>query len=187
MKIEILHEYIDIWTENGIPTGTSLLKDEAHKKGLFHPTVHIWFYTKKGCILLQQRSKHKETFPSFWDVSVAGHVLSGESILQAAIREVKEEIGLKVSKNDLTQIDIRKNVNRHPNGIIVCEFQHVFLCELLVDVNKLKIQEEEVDGIILMSLDKLNFYSINRNELFKLVPADYTYYTFIIEQVNKLL
>ena len=114
MKIEILHEYIDIWTENGIPTGTSLLKDEAHKKGLFHPTVHIWFYTKKGCILLQQRSKHKETFPSFWDVSVAGHVLSGESILQAAIREVKEEIGLKVSKNDLTQIDIRKNVNRHP-------------------------------------------------------------------------
>ncbi len=55
MKIEILHEYIDIWTENGIPAGTSLLKDVAHKKGLFHPTVHIWFYTKKGCILIKKR------------------------------------------------------------------------------------------------------------------------------------
>ena len=182
-----MQEYIDIWTEKGIPTGTNSLKNEAHIKGLFHPTVHIWFYTKSGCILLQQRSKHKETFPSFWDVSVAGHVLTGESSLDAAIREVKEEIGLDILESNLCQIDIRKNVNKHPNGIIDCEFQHVFLCELLIDVNKLKIQEEEVDAIVLISLDKLNFYSENRNETFKLVPADYTYYSFIIEQVNKVI
>ncbi|WP_347921729.1 NUDIX domain-containing protein [Pontimicrobium sp. SW4] len=182
-----MQEYIDIWTENGIPTGTNCLKDEAHLKGLFHPTVHIWFYTKNGHILLQQRSKHKETFPSFWDVSVAGHILAGESILEAALREIKEEIGLDIIKNNLIQIDIRKNVNVHPNGIKDCEFQHVFLCELLADVNNLKIQEEEVDGITLISLDKLKFYAENRNEAFKLVPADYTYYTFIINQVSKML
>jgi len=182
-----LQEYIDIWSENGQPTGTNCLKDEAHIKGLFHPTAHIWFYTKEGCILLQQRGSNKETFPSYWDVSVAGHVMSGESIVEAAIREIQEEIGLDILKKDLLQIDIRKNVNIHPNGINDCEFQHVFLCELLVNINELKIQEEEVDDIALISLDRLNFYSKNHNETFKLVPADYTYYSFIIEQVNKVI
>lgn len=182
-----MQEYIDIWTENGIPTGTNSLKEEAHMNGLFHPTVHIWFYTKNGSILLQQRSKHKETFPSFWDVSVAGHVLSGESILDAAIREVKEEIGLDILENNLNQIDIRKNINKHPNGIIDCEFQHVFLSELKTDTNNLTIQKEEVDGIKLITLKQLGFYTENRNETFKLVPADYTYYSFIIEQVNKVI
>ena len=182
-----MQEYIDIWTEHGVPTNKSCLKEEAHLKGLFHPTVHIWFYTKSGCILLQQRSRHKDTFPSFWDVSVAGHVLSGESILNAAIREVKEEIGLKILERNLLQIDVRKNVNIHPNGINDYEFQHIFLCELLVDINDLKIQDEEVDDITLISLDKLKFYIENRKETFKLVPADYTYYAFIIEQVNKVI
>ena len=55
-----MEEYIDIWTENGVPTGTQSLKDEAHLKGWFHPTVHIWFYNKKGDILLQQRGKRLE-------------------------------------------------------------------------------------------------------------------------------
>ena len=182
-----MQEHIDIWTENGAPTGANCLKEEAHLKGWFHPTVHIWFYNKKGDILLQQRGKHKETFPSFWDVSVAGHVMTGEKILDAALRETKEEIGLDITKNNLFQIDIRKNVNIHPNGINDCEFQHIFLCELLVDINKLKIQDEEVDGIVLISLSELKFYVENHNETFKLVPADYTYYSFIIDQVNKVL
>lgn len=182
-----MDEYIDIWTENGLPTGNNCLKDEAHAKGLFHPTVHIWFYTSNGDILLQQRGSHKETFPSFWDVSVAGHVLSGESILNAAIREVQEEIGLSISETDLLQIDIRKNINVHPNGINDCEFQHVFLSELKTNIENLTIQKEEVDNITLLSLNKLKFYAQNHNETFKLVPADYTYYHFIINQVSKML
>lgn len=181
-----MQEYIAIWEENGIPTGTHCLKDEAHIKGLFHPTVHIWFYTKNRRILLQQRGKNKETFPSFWDVSVAGHVMSGESILDGALREVKEEIGLDINKKNLLQVDVRKNVNIHPNGIKDREFQHVFICELLADFNDLKIQKEEVDDIALITLDNLKFYAENRNETFKLVPADYSYYTFIIDQVNKM-
>ncbi len=182
-----MQEYIDIWTENGEPTGKNCLKDVAHIKGLFHPTVHVWFYTNNGNILLQQRGSHKETFPCFWDVSVAGHVMSGESIIDAALREVQEEIGLNILEKDLLQIDVRKNINIHPNGINDCEFQHVFLSELKTDIDSLTIQKEEIDGITLISLDKLKFYAENRNETFKLVPADYTYYDFIINQINKML
>ena len=63
----------------------------------------------------------------------------------------------------------------------------MFLCELKTEIENLTIQEEEVEGIELISLDKLKFYSENRNEDFKLVPADYTYYEFIIDQVNQIL
>ena len=182
-----MEEYIDIWSEDGLPTGKYILKDEAHQKGLFHPTVHIWMYTNKSEVLFQQRGSQKETFPGFWDVSVAGHIMTGETIKSAAIREVKEEIGLSINEHQLLAVDIRKNINRHPNGIIDCEFQHVFLCELLVDINTLQIQEEEVDGIQLLSLDEFEYEVNHLDTSFSLVPADYSYYTFVIENVRKLL
>ena len=182
-----MEEYINIWSDEGVPTEEIRLKNEAHLEGLFHPTVHVWMYTRERQLLLQQRGAHKETYPSYWDVSVAGHVMAGERIEDAALREVKEEIGIDILASDLHQVDIRKNVNKHPNGIIDCEFQHVFLCELKHPVDKLIIQEEEVDGITLISLEKLAFEVNHVDTDFQLVPADYSYYFFIIEQINKLI
>ena len=81
-----MDELIDILDSNGDFTGKTAMKSEAHKNGWFHATVHIWFYTTDGKILLQQRGKHKETHPLLWDVSVAGHVGAGEAIETSAIR-----------------------------------------------------------------------------------------------------
>ena len=69
-----MEEWIDLMDTNGNYTGQKVLKSEAHQKGLFHPTAHIWFYTAEGQVLLQQRSETKKTFPLYWDVSVAGHI-----------------------------------------------------------------------------------------------------------------
>ena len=96
-----MDEYLDIWNDIGLPTGKKCLKDEAHQKGWFHPTVHIWFYTDTPSLLLQKRGLSKQTYPGFWDVSVAGHVSAGETILEGALREVKEEIGLDIKQKDL--------------------------------------------------------------------------------------
>lgn len=182
-----MDELLDILDEFGKYTGNSVLKSEAHKKGLFHATVHIWFYTATGEVLFQKRSATKETFPNYWDVSVAGHVLAGETIEDAALREVKEEIGIAILKTDLVKIDIRKNINRHPNGIIDCEFQNVFLCKLDVDLHALKKQDEEVDALCLRSLEEFKYFTANRNETFKLVPADYSYYSFVIDSITNVL
>ena len=88
-----MKEFLDIWDGSGKPIGQICEKSIAHQKGLFHPTVHIWFYTSTPSLLLQKRGSNKETFPNLWDVSVAGHVSSGESIIGGALREIKEEIG----------------------------------------------------------------------------------------------
>jgi len=183
-----MDELLDIRDEFGQPTRKKqTLKSEAHKKGLFHATVHIWFYTATGEVLFQKRSATKETFPNYWDVSVAGHVLADETIKDAALREVKEEIGIAILKTDLVKIDVRKNINRHPNGIIDCEFQNVFLCKLDVALHKLNKQDEEVDALCLRSLEEFTYFTANRNEPFKLVPADYSYYTFVIDSITNVL
>ena len=89
-----MDELVDRLDEEGNYTGQTILKSDAHRQGIFHPTVHIWFYTNQGEILMQRRGEFKDTYPLLWDVSVAGHIGAGEDIYDAALREVKEEIGL---------------------------------------------------------------------------------------------
>jgi isopentenyl-diphosphate delta-isomerase len=182
-----VEEYLDIWNSEGQPTGETCLKDIAHQKGLFHPTVHVWFYTPAPALLLQKRSFLKQTYPEFWDVSVAGHVSAGESILEGALREVKEEIGLDIQEIDLLPIDIRKNINRFENGVIDCEFQHVFLVQLKVDVSKLEIQNNEVDEVRLFTFEELQNCMQQMHPNYNIVPADMSYYQFMMDTVLKFL
>ena len=51
-----MDELIDILTPEGKPTGKSALKSEAHQKGLYHATIHVWLYTNNKKILLQKRA-----------------------------------------------------------------------------------------------------------------------------------
>ena len=182
-----MDEYLDIWDADGQPTGKKCLKDEAHQKGWFHPTVHIWFYTNTPSLLLQKRSLNKQTFPGLWDVSVAGHVIAGESIIDGALREIKEEIGLDIKEIHLMLLDVRKNINRFENGIIDCEFQHVFLAKLDTAVSNLKIQEVEVDAVRLFSFEELQKCRLQNHPKYSIVPADMRYYQFVMDSVLKVL
>ncbi|MDH3796768.1 MAG: NUDIX domain-containing protein, partial [Flavobacteriaceae bacterium] len=108
-----MDEWVDILDENGNATGRTCLKSEAHAKGWFHPCVHIWFYTSNGDILVQQRGANKKTYPLLWDVSVAGHMAAGETSEEAALREVEEEIGLRIKEADLQQVGVYKSLKLH--------------------------------------------------------------------------
>ena len=77
-----MDELIDILTSEGKATGKSALKSEAHHHGWFHATVHIWLFTTDAKVLLQKRGLNKKVFPGLWDISVAGHVGAGETILK---------------------------------------------------------------------------------------------------------
>ena len=108
-----MDELVDRLDEQGNYTGQTILKSDAHRHGIFHPTVHIWFYTNQGEVLIQQRGEFKDTHPLLWDVSVAGHIGAGEDIYDGALREVKEEIGLNIEKEDLTMIGVFKSTQEH--------------------------------------------------------------------------
>ena len=181
-----MDELVDILDSDGNPTGKSVLKSEAHQKGLLHPTVHVWCYTKSGELLFQKRAAAKKTFPSMWDVSVAGHVAAEENIENAAIREVEEEIGLHIQAKDLIKVGVFKSEHQHPNGIIDAEFNHCFLAELKVPLASLQPQEEEVEDLQLISIPTLKqLWKEDRLEGF--VPISKAYWHALFDKLNELL
>lgn len=69
-------------------------RHEIHEKGMIHRAVHVVLIDVRGMILLQKRSLIKDRFPGWWDISVGGHVNPGETYLEAAVREIHEEMGI---------------------------------------------------------------------------------------------
>ena len=182
-----MDELIDILKANGEPTGSTAMKSEAHLKGFFHPTVHIWFYTSNGKILLQKRAENKDTHPGLWDVSVAGHIGAGEEILDSALREIAEEIGLLTSEGELQKIGIFKSVQNHSESLIDCEFHHTFLSELKVPLAHLTKQESEVDDLKLLSIIQFEneLHHPDKSKIY--VPHNQEYYSIILSEIKKLL
>jgi isopentenyl-diphosphate delta-isomerase len=71
---------------------------EVHARGLLHRAIHVLVFNSRGEIFLQKRSMTKDREPGKWDSSSSGHVDSGENYDVCAMRELREEIGLIVSK-----------------------------------------------------------------------------------------
>lgn len=73
-----------------------LPRSEAHKKNIMHRTISILIYNSKGQLILQKRSKNKDTYPGFYTNGAGGHVAKGESYEQTALRELREELNLDI-------------------------------------------------------------------------------------------
>jgi isopentenyl-diphosphate delta-isomerase len=176
-----MDELIDILTPEGKPTQKTALKSEAHKNGWFHATVHIWLFTSEKKILLQKRALTKKVFPGIWDISVAGHIGAGEEILEAAKREIFEEIGLELEVKDLIKIGTRIHQVSHENGIQDNEHHHIFIAELKVPVSALTMQEEEVAGLKLWNLTVLKQTKNLENVL---LPRFHEYYCAVYDKIK---
>jgi len=180
-----MDELLDILDQEGNTTGKTALKSHAHRMGLFHATVHIWFYTKDGKVLLQKRGQNKDTYPLLWDVSVAGHVAAGETIETAALREVEEEIGLKIPANQLHKIGVYKSIQKHHEELIDSEFHHTFISELQVSFKELKKQINEVEALHLLPLNEFSI-AIN-TKINSYVPHHKRYYQTVINEIKRKL
>ena len=181
-----MDELLDILDENGNFTGSTALKSIAHQEGLFHQTVHIWFYTSSGQLLLQQRGKDKDTHPLLWDVSVAGHVAAGEQVEMAALRETEEEIGLLISVADICKVGVFKSVQKHQNRLIDSEFHHTFLSELKVPFETLVPQVSEVALLKLISMDDFSADVLRRGNPKIYVPHAEEYYRAVYDRILDL-
>ena len=140
-----MEELVDVINpETGKKTGEIVTKKEAHQKGIWHSSVHIWFISKDNKkILLQKRCPAKNLFPNMWDISVGGHISSGEEPLTAAKRELSEELGLNPKNyNFIYQTTLKEKFVDH--DILSNEVVYVYLINTDLDLNEITLQKEEV-------------------------------------------
>ncbi len=104
-------EMLDIVDENGEPTGETVERATAHARGIRHRTSHVWLLRKRPDgveVLLQKRSEGKDSFPGCYDISSAGHIPAGMGFKESALRELKEELGLTASEEELNDCGLLK-------------------------------------------------------------------------------
>jgi 8-oxo-dGTP pyrophosphatase MutT (NUDIX family) len=118
----------EIWqefTHSGVPAKTAgrpaVLDNPDLGSGYFVGVAIVWIYRRVGNsieILFQKRSNNVGRYSGFWDVSAGGHINLGETAINAAVRECKEEIGAEIDKNNIEFIvsdtcNVYKNMIRN--------------------------------------------------------------------------
>ncbi|MDD4995559.1 MAG: NUDIX domain-containing protein [Patescibacteria group bacterium] len=87
-------EFLDIVDQNDNVIGTAS-RNEVYEKSLCHRIAHVLIFNEEGKIVLQKRSDKVCFCPGHWSTAVGGHVQTGETYEQAALREYQEELGAK--------------------------------------------------------------------------------------------
>ena len=96
-------EWFDVVDALDHPIGREL-REEVHRRGLFHRAVHVFVLDGDDLMVVQRRSSDKDTAPGLWCSSCSGHLDAGEDYLVATVRELREELGLATSPEALRQI-----------------------------------------------------------------------------------
>jgi isopentenyl-diphosphate delta-isomerase type 1 len=160
-------EMIDVVDEDGVPTGHAEPRTLIHRRGDWHRTVHIWIENNRGEVLFQKRSPSKESFPGAWDVSAAGHIESGETSVAAAIKEVREELGIDVLARDLRLLFTVKGASVQNRGTFIDnEISDVYVIRLDIDIREIHPQESEVSGVRFVPLAELARLAHHRDKAF---------------------
>ncbi len=167
-------EYLDILDDKGKKTGSTAEYNDVHKNGQIHRTVHVWFINSKKQILVQKRSANKSAYPSLWDISVAGHVSSGETSLEAAKKEVREEVGIELPDQAFTFLATLKQPRTiHNKDFIDDEFNDVYIAACDADISDLTIELKEVEEVRWLELPEFKEWVKGRGE--PMVPHEEEY------------
>lgn len=149
-----MEEKFDVLNEKGEYTGRVESRERCHKDGLWHKAVAVSAINSKEQVLLQKRSPNKKLWPNTWDITAGGHVLTGEFGFEAIIREIKEELGIDIDKENITFIgsSISSNVK---GDIVNNHFNEYYIVNKDIDETKLELQEEEVSEVKWIDKDEI--------------------------------
>lgn len=151
-------EYFDILNPDGTKTGQIKQRELVHRDGDLHAAVHIFIMRKTPAgydVLLQKRSRHKDSFPGRLDTSSAGHLSAGDDFVTGAVRECKEELGLDISPLELQFLfDLRIDGETTFYNKPFKNHELVRVYRLLRDVNiqDLTLQQEEIESVCWMDM-----------------------------------
>lgn len=160
-------ELLDVYNSKGEITGKVVergTKDEA-----FGPDEHIavaiiYIENSKGEFLIQKTSPEKGGIYS----ATGGHIEHGETPHEAIVREVKEEIGLDISNEDVISL-----------GSICVDFPVRFIFYLKKDIN--------IDDLVLDKTEVESMHYLTKENLRKVIDEGKMHkgHIFVLEEVLK--
>ncbi len=155
-------ERMDIYDSDGNRTGRTADRGTFLRKGEYFLCAHVILENENGLFLIQQRSATKATRPGMWDIT-AGAVDAGETSLDGALREAKEEIGLKLPRDQMIFWfrDRRRSC-----------YHDVWYVRMPFTLSDCKMQESEVQALrlvtaeeLLMILEQMEHRSLNYKKM----------------------
>lgn len=151
-------ELLQVVDQEGNFTGEILDKEEIHDKNLLHNEVGVFVINDKNQVLLQRRSPNKRYDANKWALC-AGHVDAYESLEDAAIREIKEEIGIDVSKQDLHKYGEKSVSLKESNSHIT----YLYYIKTNLAEEDFVIQQEELSEVKWFDIDEVIEMIVNKD------------------------
>lgn len=152
---------MDLLNEDGSLRGIVKERSAVHRDGDLHRTSHVWIARKNKKngidILLQKRSKNKDAYPGCYDISSAGHIPAGSDYIESACRELKEELGLEVEKEELIlkgRRRIRWEETFHGALFRDNQISNIYLLWKDFEPEDLILQKEEIESVMWMDYGK---------------------------------
>lgn len=148
-----MSEILDIVNDNDEVIGQAE-RDEVHRQGLVCRLVYVCFYTADERVILQKRSDTKKNDPGKFTTTVSGHIESGQSYLDAAVRETYEETSISVQASDLKDLGVIRA--DHTQGTYISKaMRGMFAYKFDGDITDLKVEEGDGAGFAIFSIDEL--------------------------------
>ena len=144
-------EIWDLYRKDGTPAGCELVRGQPMPKGLFHIVSGVVVRHTDGTYLLMQRDLHKDGWPGLWEMGASGSILKGETPLQGAIRELKEECGLGGEDMEL---------------LFVCHNEVTFYWHYLC------VTDCPKDSVTLQEGETIAYKWVSREELLAVINSD---------------
>ena len=135
-------EYVDIYDEFKNNTGKKKVRHEILEDGEYTLGVQAIIINSKNQLLISKRSKLKKVYPLMWECN-GGQVLSGEEGSDAIIREIKEELGIKLNNGILF-----KTVKKEH------KFKDLYLFYQDIDIKDIKFEDNEVIDVKWVTIDE---------------------------------
>ncbi|MDQ0508389.1 isopentenyldiphosphate isomerase [Peptoniphilus ivorii] len=151
-------EIWDLFDKDNRPTGETAIRGKRIPGGSYHRVVEGWIRTPDGKYILQKRARCKRNYPGFWSCTAIGSVIAGESPEDAMIREMEEEMGIRLTKEEL---DLERIITEFP--------AHYYIYRIEKDVKEEDIRPdpEEVEDFVFLTRDELRSWS-EENHMTKL-------------------
>ena len=137
-------ELWDAYDRDGNLTGETLMRGEPVPDGRYHLVGCVLVRHTDGDYLLMRRDLNKKTFPGYYEASVGGSVMKGETAMQGALRELQEETGI-----------VAQTLTPYYNARDAHCIYRAFICETDWPKDQITLQEGETIAYLWVSREKL--------------------------------